>query len=152
MTSPTIGQVARACGVGVETIRFYEREGLVPQPERPGVGFRRYPPDTTKRIIFIQRSKALGFSLREIRELLSLRVDSARSCNQVRKHAEAKITDIEDRIEILRGMRRALDKLIAACGSRSSTGECPIIEALEEGNRTPPAAIKAAVNRKGARK
>jgi MerR family mercuric resistance operon transcriptional regulator len=152
MASLTIGQVAEACGVGVETIRFYEREGLVPQPARPGVGFRRYPPDTAKRIIFIQRSKALGFSLREIRDLLSLRVDSARSCNQVRKHAEAKIADIEGKIETLGEMRHALEKLVTACGSRSATGECPIIEALEEGNRTPPAAIKSAMNGKGTRK
>ena len=152
MSSLTIGQMAKLCGVGVETIRFYEREGLVPQPERPVVGFRRYPPDTAKRIIFIQRSKALGFSLREIEELLSLRVGSARSCNQVRKHAEAKIADIERKIEALGAMRQVLEKLVATCRSRSATGECPIIEALEEGIRIPPTAIKSGVNRKGARK
>lgn len=152
MASLTIGQVARACGVGVETIRFYEREGLVPQPARPEVGFRRYPPETVKRILFIQRSKALGFSLREIRDLLSLRVDSARSCNQVRKHAEAKVADIEEKIETLRGMRQALEKLVAACGSRSARGECPILEALEEGERIRPAVKEPAGHGKGARK
>lgn len=152
MASLTIGQVAVACGVGVETIRFYEREGLVPQPARPESGFRRYPPETVKRIRFIQRSKALGFSLREIRDLLSLRVDSKRSCNRVRKHAEAKIADIEGKMEALKGMRQALEKLVTACASRSATGECPIIEALEEGIQVPPAAITSAANGKGARK
>ncbi len=152
MAALAIGQVARACGVGVETIRFYEREGLVPRPARPETGFRRYPPETVKRILFIRRSKALGFSLREIRELLSLRVDSARSCKQVRKHAEAKIADIEEKIETLAGMRQALEKLVAACGSRSARGECPILEALDEGNRIPPAAIRSGVNGKGAGK
>jgi MerR family mercuric resistance operon transcriptional regulator len=152
MASLTIGQVARACGVGVETVRFYEREGLVSQPARPEVGFRRYPPETVKRVLFIQRSKALGFSLREIRELLSLRIDSARSCNQVRKHAEAKIADIEGKIEALGTMRHALEKLVAACGNRRETGDCPIIEALEEGNQIPPPAIKSVVKGKRARK
>jgi MerR family mercuric resistance operon transcriptional regulator len=126
--------------VGVETIRFYEREELVSQPARPEVGFRRYPPETVKRVLFIQRSKALGFSLREIRELLSLRVDSAKSCNQVRKHAEAKIADIEGKIEALGEMRQALEKLVAACGSQSARGECPILEALEEGDPIHPSA------------
>jgi len=152
MASLTIGQVARACGVGVETIRFYEREELVPQPPRPEVGFRRYPPETVKRVLFIQRSKALGFSLREIRDLLSLRVDSARSCNQVRKHAEAKVADIEEKIETLRGMRQALEKLVAACGSRSARGECPILEALEDGERIGPPVKKPGGHGKGARK
>lgn len=152
MASLTIGQVARACGVGVETIRFYERENLVPKPPRPGVGFRRYPADTVKRILFIQRSKALGFSLREIRDLLSLRVDSARSCNQVRKHAEAKIADIEKKIEALGEMRQALEKLVAACGSRSATGECPILEALEEGDPIHPLVKERSGHGKGARK
>lgn len=131
MTSAlTIGQVAKRCGVGVETIRFYEREGLIVQPLRPESGFRRYPPDTVGRVRFIQRSKALGFSLREIGDLLSLRVDQATTCPEVRKRAEAKIGDIEKKIETLLGMKRALEKLTAACRKREPTGECPILEAL----------------------
>ena len=152
MASLTIGQVARTCEVGVETIRFYEREELVPQPPRPEIGFRRYPPETVKRVLFIQRSKALGFSLREIRDLLSLRVDSARSCNLVRKHAEAKIADIEGKIEALRGMRQALEKLFAACGSRGARGECPILDSLEEGNPVHPSVKEPAGHGKGARR
>ena len=126
----TIGQVAAQCGVGVETVRFYEREGLIAQPSRPESGFREYPPDAVGRIRFIQRSKALGFSLMEIGDLLSLRVDQATTCPEVRKRAEAKIGDIEKKIESLLGMKRALEKLTAACRKREPTGECPILEAL----------------------
>jgi MerR family mercuric resistance operon transcriptional regulator len=126
----TIGQVAAQCGVGVETVRFYEREGLIAQPSRPESGFRKYPPDAVARVRFIQRSKALGFSLREIGDLLSLRVDRSTTCTEVRKRAEAKIMDIEKKIDTLLGMKRALEKLTVACRRRGPTGECPILEAL----------------------
>ena len=130
MAMYTIGQVAGHSGVGVETVRFYEREGLIVQPSRPESGFRRYPPDTVGRVRFIQRSKALGFSLREIGDLLSLRVDQATTCPEVRKRAEVKIGDIEKKIETLLGMKRALEKLAAACRKREPTGDCPILTAL----------------------
>ncbi|OIP35599.1 MAG: heavy metal-responsive transcriptional regulator [Deltaproteobacteria bacterium CG2_30_66_27] len=126
----TIGQVAKQCGVGVETIRFYEREGLIAQPSRPESGFRKYPPDAVRWVRFIQRSKALGFSLREIRELLSLRVDSATTCDAVKGRSEAKIADIEKKIRRLQEMKRALVKLTVACRGRRPTAECPILEAL----------------------
>lgn len=130
----TIGQVAVQCGVGVETIRFYEREGLITQPARPESGFRRYPPDAIRWVRFIQRSKALGFSLREIRELLSLRVDSAATCDAVKGRAEAKIADIEKKIGHLREMKQALVKLTVACRGKRPTLECPILEALGDGD------------------
>lgn len=130
----TIGQVAKRCGVGVETIRFYEREGLIAQPSRPESGFRQYPPDAVRWIHFIQRSKALGFSLREIKELLSLRVDSKTTCDAVREHAEAKIADIEKKIRHLQEMKRALVTLTVACQKKKPTSECPILEALGEGD------------------
>jgi MerR family mercuric resistance operon transcriptional regulator len=133
MTS-TIGQVAVQCGVGVETIRFYEREGLIAQPSRPESGFRKYPQDAVRRVRFIQRSKALGFSRREIKELLFLRVDPATTCDTVKKHAEAKIGDIEAKIRHLQEMKRALVKLTVACRGRGPTGECPILEALGIGD------------------
>ena len=135
MAMYTIGQVAGHSGVGVETVRFYEREGLIVQPSRPESGFRRYPPDTVGRVRFIQRSKALGFSLREIGDFLSLRVDQATTCPEVRKRAEAKIVDIEKKIETLLGMKRALEKLTAACRKRKPTGDCPILEALGDNMR-----------------
>lgn len=130
----TIGQVARQCGCGVETIRFYEREGLIAQPSRPESGFRKYPPDTVGRVRFIRKSKALGFSLKEIGDLLSLRVDRTAACTEVRKRAEAKIGDIEKKIETLIGMKRALETLTAACRKRKPTGECPILEVLGDGD------------------
>ncbi len=126
----TIGQVARQCGVGVETIRFYEREGLITQPSRPEFGFRKYPPDAVRWVRFIQRAKALGFSLREIKDLLSLRVDSATTCDAVKGRAEAKIADIEKKIVHLQEMKRALVKLTVACRGKRPTSECPILEAL----------------------
>ena len=136
MALHTIGQVARQSGVGVETVRFYEREGLIPQPPRPETGFRRYPPDAVSRIRFIQRSKELGFSLREIKELLSLRVDSKTNCDEVRGRAEAKIADIDGKIRHLQEMKHALSRLTAACRGKGPTGECPILEALEKPDRT----------------
>ncbi len=126
----TIGQVAARCRVGVETIRFYEREGLIAQPARPDSGFRTYPSDAVRLVRFIQRSKALGFSLRDIKELLSLRVDSETTCDAVRGRAETKIADIEGKIRHLQEMKRALVKLTAACRGKGPTGECPILEAL----------------------
>jgi len=87
----TIGQVAKEAGVGVETVRFYERKALIEQPPRPARGFRRYPPDVVRRIRFIQRAQGLGFTLREIGELLALRVEPATACGDVRAVAERKV-------------------------------------------------------------
>jgi MerR family transcriptional regulator, copper efflux regulator len=137
MALRTIGQVARQSGVGVETVRFYERRGLIPQPPRPESGFRRYPQEAVTRIRFIRRSKALGFSLREIKELLSLRVDSKTTCDEARGRAEAKIADIEGKVRHLGEMKRALTKLTAACRGKGPTAECPILEALGKQDRTP---------------
>jgi MerR family mercuric resistance operon transcriptional regulator len=130
----TIGQVAKQCGVGVETVRFYEREGLIAQPLRPESGFRKYMPDAVRSVHFIQRSKALGFSLREIKDLLSLRVDSATTCDAVKARAEAKIADIEQKIRHLQEMKRALVMLTVACQKKKPTSECPILEALGKGD------------------
>ena len=145
----TIGQVARQCGVGVETIRFYERKGLIAQPGRPESGFRTYPHDAVQWVRFIQRSKALGFSLCEIKELLSLRVDSKSTCDEVKGRAEAKIADIEQKIAHLQEMKRALVKLTAACRAKRSTSECPILEALEDGEVTCTASAEAVNRRRG---
>lgn len=131
MPAETIGRLAKRCGIGVETIRFYEKKGLVPRPPRSASGFRRYSPDTALRIRFIRRAQTLGFSLREIRDLLSLRVDAGTTCGDIKRRAEEKIADIEERIRALREMREALARLAAACRGLGPTGECPILEALE---------------------
>jgi MerR family mercuric resistance operon transcriptional regulator len=127
----TIGQVARESGVGVETIRFYEREGLIGKPQRRPSGYRQYEPEILRRIGFIQRAKELGFSLREVGELLSLRVRRGHSCADVRARAVAKIVEIDAKIAVLERMRAALERLSAACVGRGPVSECPILDALD---------------------
>ena len=131
----TIGQVARRAGVGVETVRFYERRGLLDEPARGTSGYRHYAEDVVARLRFIRRAKELGFSLKEIKDLLALRVDPATTCAEVKARAEGKIADIEAKIQALRRMKKALHKLTTACSGRGPTSECPILEALgpEEG-------------------
>lgn len=131
MGNMTIGQMARAAGAGVETIRFYEREGLLEHPARSASGYRKYPPEAVARLRLIRQAKELGFSLNEIKELLALRVAPGRSCSDVRARTERKIADIDQRITALKRMKAALTRLAAACSGRGPTSECPILEALE---------------------
>jgi len=132
MESLTIGKIARLAEVGVETIRFYEREGLIVEPPRRESGYRQYPLETVSRIRFIKRAKNLGFSLKEIRELLCLRLDPETTCEDLRKRAEAKIADIAEKVRALQKMEKALTDLAAACSGRGPASECPILEALEK--------------------
>jgi len=129
----TIGQVAKQAGVGVETIRFYERRGLIAEPKRRASGYRQYALDAVRRIRFIRRAKELGFTLEEISDLLSLRVDPNSTSSDVRKRAREKITDIEDKIAQLEHMRAALKRVASKCKGRGPTSECPILEELERG-------------------
>ncbi len=128
----TIGRVARLTDVGVETIRFYERKGLIDQPPRKQTGYRQYPKETIARIRFIRSAKELGFSLTEIMELLSLRIDPDTTCEDIRVLAEARIADIKGKIQSLQRMQKALMRLAETCSGRGPVGECPILEALEE--------------------
>ncbi len=132
MKGLTISKAARHAGVGVETIRFYERKELIPRPPRPVSGYRQYPTQTVSRISFIKRAKKLGFTLKEIKDLLELRIDPSRTCEDVRRRAEAKISDIEEKIRSLQKMKKALAKLKGACSGRGPVSECPILEALED--------------------
>ena len=132
MKSMTIGIVARQAGVGVETVRFYGREGLIDEPPRRESGYRQYPSETVRRIRFIRRAKELGFTLKEIKELLSLRASPKSKCADVRKRAEAKIDDIEGKMRALQRMKDALVKLTAACSGRGPVTVCPILDALED--------------------
>lgn len=127
----TIGQLAGRAGVGVETVRFYEREGLLDEPPRRESGYRQYEEVVVDRLRFILRAKELGFTLKEIKELLSLRLDPSTTCADVKRRAEAKITDIEEKIRTLRRMKRALVKLTRACSGQGPTSECPILESLD---------------------
>jgi Hg(II)-responsive transcriptional regulator len=133
----TIGKVAQRTGVGIETVRFYEREGLLQEPQRRASGYRQYDESVIARLRFIRRAKELGFTLKEIIDLLSLRVDPAASRADVKRRAQVKIADIDQRIQSLRRMRKALAKLTAACSGHGTTSECPILEAMgrkENGN------------------
>ncbi|MFP5357211.1 MAG: MerR family transcriptional regulator [Gammaproteobacteria bacterium] len=130
MSSLTIGKVAQQAGVGVETVRFYAREGLIAQPPQRAFGFRQYPPETVARLQFIQRAKQLGFSLKEIRDLLELRVGRDTTCAEVRERAYSKIKDIEQRIQGLQHMRKALRSLAETCQGSGPVNECPILDHL----------------------
>ena len=128
----TIGEMAQRAGVNIETVRYYERRGLIPRPARSESGYRLYSEDTINLIKFIRHAKELGFSLREIKELLSLRIGEGVSCAQVRGRAEAKIAEIEERIRSLKKMKNALVKLTKECSGKGPVSECPILEALEK--------------------
>lgn len=127
----TIGKVARSAGLSIDTVRYYEREGLLEKPARAPSGYRHYSSDAVARLRFIQQAKELGFSLHEIKELLSLRVTPGKSCADVRAHAEHKIADVDRRIASLKRVRGALVKLTAACSGTGPVSQCPILEALE---------------------
>lgn len=126
----TIGDVARLAGCGVETIRFYERQGLIERPAKPAAGFRYYPPETIDRVRFIRQAQRLGFALREVGELLSLRADPRADCADVRGRAVAKLTEVERKIAQLVQIREALERLIAACPGEGALRACSIIEAV----------------------
>ena len=126
-----IGQVAKRAGVNVETIRFYERKGLITQPLRTPGGYREYPHEAIAKINFIKRAQELGFSLTEIAELLSWQADHRATCADVKQKAEAKISTIQGRIKDLQKMKRALEQLAAACKGSGPLNDCPIIDCFE---------------------
>ena len=129
----TIGRLAKETGMGVETIRFYEREGLIaPTSRRMGSGYREYDVSAIRRLLFIRRGKDLGFSLKEIRELLSLRAKSKTRCASIKSKAEAKIADIEMKISDLEKIKRSLTMLAKTCHAASPTSECPILDYLDQ--------------------
>jgi len=143
METFSIGQVARRAGVGVETVRFYEREGLLEEPPRRASGYRQYSEQVVKRIHFIKRAQQLGFSLKEITELLMLRVDGQTSCEEVKRHAEAKRACVERKVVELLCLRQALLEVAAQCSGPGPTGACPLLDALEKLGGSDPAPNEA---------
>ena len=131
MGSLTIGALAKKARVGVETVRFYERRGLVRRPARPRAGYRAYPEEAIGRIRFIRNAQALGFTLHEVKELLALRVTAGTSCAAVRSRASAKVSDVKRRLTDLERIRMALEKLISVCPGRGALADCTILEALD---------------------
>ncbi|GIW42758.1 MAG: Hg(II)-responsive transcriptional regulator [Candidatus Binatia bacterium] len=126
------GEVAAQAGVHIETLRYYERRGLLPKPARSAVGYRRYSEEAVRIVRFIKRAQELGFTLREVGQLLQLRETEPAECAEVRTVAEEKIRDIEKKIRDLRAVQRALRALVESCAANSSARVCPILEALEE--------------------
>ncbi|WP_028917104.1 heavy metal-responsive transcriptional regulator [Pseudoxanthomonas sp. J35] len=125
-----IGQLARQTRVAIDTIRYYEREQVLPPPRRAANGYREYGPDDVRRLRFIRRAKELGFGLDEIRGLLALSDNRSGDMAAVRTTAWEKLQLIEQRIEELQRVRNALQELVAACPGHGSLSECPIMSAL----------------------
>ncbi|MGE3406408.1 MAG: MerR family transcriptional regulator [Pirellulales bacterium] len=121
-----IGEVARLSGTSIETIRFYEREGLLLEPERRPSGYRQYDEATVERLGYIRRAKELGFTLTEIKELLDLSFAHS-NCDHIRQRAEDKISDIQQKIRSLQLMKRSLGKIVERCGKKNSTDDCPLV-------------------------
>jgi MerR family copper efflux transcriptional regulator len=128
----SISQLARAAGVGIDTVRYYERAGLLPEPPRRASGYRDYPPAWLQRLRFIRRAKQLGFSLEEIRELLELSAQNERGVAGVKAAAAAKVELVEQRIAELKRVRDGLRQLVDACPGHGAPEACPILRALSE--------------------
>ncbi|MFN3545172.1 MAG: Hg(II)-responsive transcriptional regulator [Thiobacillus sp.] len=129
MQTYTISGVAQAAGVNVETIRFYQRRGLLPEPARPPGGIRRYGDAEVARVQFIKSAQRLGFSLDEIAQLLQL--DDGAHCSDARAIAELKLADVRQRLQDLQRIEAALAQLVDRCASRRGTVSCPLIDALK---------------------
>ncbi len=133
MNGLTIGAVAKRARVHIETLRYYERQGLLASPARSTSNYRLYAEDTVRRVRFIKAAQELGFSLKEILDLLSLRAEPNTSCEDIRERAEAKIKNLEEKIRSLRAMKQALTKLVTECSGSSPITECPILESFDSG-------------------
>ena len=129
-SSLTIGAVAKRVGVAIDTIRYYEREGLLPEPERRASGYRSYDEGAVRQLRFIRRAKDLGFTLEEIRDLLALSADRHRGVKAVKKRAQDRLAAIDERIAELTRVRNGLEQLVEACPGHGSPEQCPILRAL----------------------
>src|SRR5712692_4433613 len=127
-----IGEVAVTAGCNIQTLRYYERRGLLPAPARSASGYREYPSVTVPLIRFIKRAQDLGFTLGEVEELLKLRGAKGKERRKVRSLAEAKMRDIEGKVTRLQAINRALAGLVGSCGSSQAGSGCPILNALSE--------------------
>jgi len=132
MTEYFVGQLAKEAGMNVETIRYYEKQKLLPKPRRKESRYRVYDSDDLKRLLFIKRAKELGFTLKEIKELMDLRIESTATCGDVKHMAQHKLQDVDNRIIDLKKIRSVLVKLIDQCVNEEvSSDECPILEVID---------------------
>ena len=132
MTGLTIGEVAKQAAVCIDTLRYYERRGLVAKPPRTVSGYRAYPEETVQAVRFVKRAQELGFSLKEIKELMALRTKPGTKSAAVRERASAKLIDIDEKIRSLRAMRTTLAKLIDSCSGCGPVATCSILESLDK--------------------
>ena len=131
MSLMNIGQVAKQAGVTVETIRFYEKQKLIVAPQRSDAGYRQYPPDTIKRVRFIQHAKEAGFTLKDIGELLALRQEPGTSCTDIKLRTSQKLEEVDHKIRDLERIRDALRRMIMKCSGQGTLSQCPILEELK---------------------
>lgn len=127
-----IGELAERAGVPIQTIRYYERRGLIAEPPRRSGGFREFSPEYIDRIRFIKRAQELGFTLREVEDLLDLRVDPETSCAEIKGETEEKLKNVKEKIRDLERIRDSLSRLIDECQGTGPTSECPILDAMKE--------------------
>ena len=127
----TTGRLAKEAGVKIDTVRYYEKRGLIPKPPRKDSGYRMFREDAVKRIVFIKHAQEIGFSLHEIEELLFLRVSSKTTCREVKKRTEAKIAEVDEKILNLQRIKRALSKMADICRANKNIGDCPILDMLD---------------------
>ncbi len=135
MTGLTISGVARRTGVGVETIRFYQREGMLDRPSRRNHGYRLYSREAVARIGFIRRAQRLGFSLHEIRDLIGLKASPLAACGDVHRRFKARARETDRRVRALQEARKSLSGLLGKCSGRRPVAECPILKTLERESR-----------------
>jgi MerR family mercuric resistance operon transcriptional regulator len=128
----SIGKLAQAAQVSVETIRYYERRGLITQPPKPAQGYRTYTKATLARILFIKRAQELGFTLEEINNLLSL---GESHCSEVQELAEAKLASVREKINDLHRLQQVLEELVTQCRTNPDNAACPIVESLQPAPR-----------------
>jgi len=129
--SYTVGQLAKTANVNIQTVRFYDRQGILKPASRTEAGYRIYDKEGVKRLNFIIQAKELGFSLKEIKEFLALRVQSVQACDRVRKKTTEKLQGIQNKIAHLKKLEKTLKDLIGDCENRVITDQCPILEKME---------------------
>ena len=130
MDTLSIGELAKQARVNIETIRYYERRGLIAEPPRNPSGHRQYSPDAVKRTEFIKRCQVLGFSLSEIHDILELRVTPESTCAEMKSRVSEKLTDVNEKLNELATIRDALGRLLKKCTGKGPIGKCPILEEL----------------------
>ena len=127
-----VGTLAKQAGVKIDTIRYYERHGLLPKAARTDSGYRMFPVTSVERLRFIKQAQALGFTLKEVKQLLALSVIPEMTCNDVRKRAQAKLADIHHKVDSLLAVKRALQQLVSACQAVGPASECSFLAKLQE--------------------